>query len=634
MKLTHRQKLIIKSILESDDSITCQNIAKKINVSDRTVLNEVNYINSKLNKKNRMVIEKGKGIKISKKETIFELHNLYTSIMEEEELVLEFINIILMNNYFGQKVYSEEIAEDLYISLSSLKRVIKKARLKLKEYQIDIVVSNIKGIYLRGKEKNIRLCMSNIIFSSKNEYENFLIKINFFTRSEIDRIKNIVLNILDDFEMSLTYIAFNSFIIHILISIIRSNNRIDYEKYIVDELNKSKEKYVVLKIITEIKDKLDYKLDEDSYYLTQHLISSQKYSYRVDGKTQSNNEELTVDLILKNIIRRINKNFSMDLSYDEIFTQSLKIHLLTSINRYKINSPIKHIDLSEIKSQYPIAYDMGIIAGDEISKVLNITLDDTEILFLALHMGAAFSRYNKQISENKCSILIVCGAGLSTAKFLKYSLLENFEEEISNIELISYYEYKDEMKNEYDIILSGLNNGYEIEGSIKVNYVLTDLELKILKNKLLNVNNKDLLNPFQDELFYVKSFDKKEDVLSFMTNDLLDKDLLNIEDKKSIYKREKMGNTSLGNMIAIPHPLSYSSKEMRISVLINSNVINWGEDDVRLVMLLMIPKNKIKDWDILFKKLYKVFNKKNAVERLCKSLRLEEFKSILIEEME
>ena len=446
----------------------------------------------------------------------------------------------------------------------------------------------------------------------------------------VEEIKKITLRLLDKYNLSLTYIAFNSFIIHILISIIRADKIIDYDTEFIDKLNKSRERNVITELIAEINSKLGYKLDCDFYYLTKHLISSQKFSEDYNLVKEKN----LIDLIFENIVDRIYREFSIDFSKDKIFTEGLKLHLLTSINRYKINSPIKHIDLSEIKSQYPIAYDMGIVAGDEISKGLNINLDDTEILFLALHLGTAFNRLNKNKSKKGCSILIVCGAGLSTAKFLKYSLLENFKYDINHIDLISYYDYKEALKDQYDIILSSLNNINDIDGAIKVNYVLTQLELDVLKNKLTSINNKDYLKPFKEDMFYLKSYKNKEQVLKFMTSELNKRGLLTKENIKSIYDREEMGDTSLGNMIAIPHPLSYCSEDMSISVLINDKEIFWGKDKVKIILLLLIPKTKIKEWDNLFKKLFKVFSKSDVVDKLSNSLSIEEFKNILIEEME
>lgn len=628
--ITDRQKNIIKILLETEGLVTCKEISEKIKASDRTVLNEIKNINNNLSSKNKLVIAKGKGIKLEKKESIFELYRLYTSTDEKEDLSINLIKIILINNYFNQKVYSEEIAEELYISLSVLKRVIKKARIKLKEYQLDIIVDNKKGIYIEGKEENIRLCMSNILFLSSNNYDIFLNKTEFFNKSEIEEIKKITLKFLDKYNLSLTYIAFNSFIIHILISIIRTDKLIDYDTEFIDKLNKSREKDVITELIAEINSKLGYKLDCDFYYLTKHLISSQKFSEDYNFI----NERNIIDLIFKNIVNRIYREFSIDFSKDKIFTDGLKLHLLTSINRYKINSSIKHIDLSEIKSQYPIAYDMGIVAGDEISKGLNINLDDTEVLFLALHLGTAFNRLNKNRSKKGCSILIVCGAGLSTAKFLKYSLLENFKCDINHIDLISYYDYKQELKDQYDIILSSLNNINDIDGAIKVNYVLTQLELDVLKNKLTSINNKDYLKPCKGDIFYLKSYENKEQVLKFMTEELNKRGLLTKENIKSIYDREEMGDTSLGNMIAIPHPLSYSLEDMNISVLINDKEIFWGKDKVKIILLPLIPKTKIKEWDNLFKKLFKVFSRSDVVDKLSNSSNIEEFKNILIEEME
>lgn len=84
--------------------------------------------------------------------------------------------------------------------------------------------------------------MSNILFSSSNYYEYFLESINLFNIKEIDEIKRLTINILNQYDLSLTGVAFNSFIIHILISIIRNQNEINYDKDLLQTMNRSVEK--------------------------------------------------------------------------------------------------------------------------------------------------------------------------------------------------------------------------------------------------------------------------------------------------------------------------------------------------------------------------------------------------------
>lgn len=630
MQITNRQKKIIGILLESKDTITCQEISEIINVSDRTVLNEINSINKRLSYENKLIVAKGKGIKFDNNSTIYELHNLYNSEDENEILINRFINTLLINNYFNQKKYSIDFAEELYVSQNTLKKLIKNTREALKNYEIELVVSNKEGIYIKGNENNIRLCMPNLLFSSSSDYEFFLDSLNLFDIKEIEEIRRITINILNKYDVSLTSIAFNSFIIHILISILRNKNKIDYDENLLHTMNSSIEKDIVKDLVEIIKEKLNYDLNNDCYYLTKHLITSQKFSTEYD-EIEANN---LVNTIYNRIIDRIKRDFSMDFSNDDIFTESLKMHLTTSINRYMLNSSINHIDLSDIKSQYPIAYDMGIVAAEEINNVIKKEIDDTEILFLSLHLGTAFNRANSNGKESRSNILIVCGAGLSTARFLKYSLLEKFEKEIKNIDIVSSTKYKDEMFKDYDLVLSSLNNTIEIEGSIRVNYILNNVEVNIVKNKLRYVNNLEYLKVFDKNLFYKKSFNNKINVLNYLTKDLKNKNILNDEQIQSIYDREKMGNTSLGNRIAIPHPLSYTAKEMKIAILISDEAIDWDDEEVYLIMLLLIPKDKIKEWDFLFKKLFKVFSSRKNVDKLINSEDIREFKEILTLEME
>lgn len=624
MDITDRQKKIINILINSKDYITCQQIASDIGVSDRTVLNDVNKINTVLKSGKKLAVERGKGIKVTDKDTFFELHKL----LDEEsgdDIVLELIRKILVNSFFNQTIYLDDLSEELYISKTNLYSKIEEAKSLLREYQLELVISNKSGTYIKGKESNIRLCMTNLVFEKSEDYENLLENVNLFNRKEVEEIKKLILDILEKNGISLTYLAFNNFIVHVLISILRDGSNIYYSEELRNEITMTTEFYVINELVKDLNKKLGIKIKGNLHYLVEHLITSQRFT--VDKKNFEGNQE--INELVENIVKNIKKEFSIDLVDDNSFIDSLKMHLTTSLKRYHLNTPVKGIDLSEIKNQYPIAYDMGLVAANTINQRLKTYLDDTEILFLSLHLGTAFSRLKKTEYMYRSRILIVCGAGLSTARFLKYTLLENFQDEISIIDIIKYTDYNKDLAKEYDLVLSSIN-ARDLSGkAIKVNYVLTELEIEILKSRIMLLKNKDIFNIFNNEIFYKEDLNSKEEILTFLTDSLIEKSYIDERIKKSIFEREKFGNTSIGNYVAIPHPLKYSAKKMSIGVLINSKPIIWDDKEAKLILLLLIPKDRIKKWDEIFKKLYRVFSKKDNVELLTDSKNCDEFRMIL-----
>ena len=51
-------------------------------------------------------------------------------------------------------------------------------------------------------------------------------------------------------------------------------------------------------------------------------------------------------------------------------------------------------------------------------------------------------------------------------------------------------------------------------------------------------------------------FKNKEEILEHMTREMQIRGLISKEGSKSVFKREEMSTTELGNMVAIPHAMS------------------------------------------------------------------------------
>lgn len=67
------------------------------------------------------------------------------------------------------------------------------------------------------------------------------------------------------------------------------------------------------------------------------------------------------------------------------------------------------------------------------------------------------------------------------------------------------------------------------------------------------------------------------------------------EFKKAVYEREKIGETGMGNHIAIPHGLSQSVLIPSVAIAKTTTPIEWESLDnlpVNLIFLLAVPTNK------------------------------------------
>ena len=120
-------------------------------------------------------------------------------------------------------------------------------------------------------------------------------------------------------------------------------------------------------------------------------------------------------------------------------------------------------------------------------------------------------------------------------------------------------------------------------------------------------------------------FNNKEEILEHMTREMQIRGLISKEGSKSVFKREEMSTTELGNMVAIPHAMSNDSEEAVVSVMILKKPILWENEKVQVVLLLNVPKSQYNMWEVVFKRLYQYLIGDQGVTKLIKDKDYDDF---------
>ena len=117
----------------------------------------------------------------------------------------------------------------------------------------------------------------------------------------------------------------------------------------------------------------------------------------------------------------------------------------------------------------------------------------------------------------------------------------------------------------------------------------------------------------------------KEEILEFMSDSLLKKDIIDLEMKNSYFEREKIATTEIGNFVAMPHGAKGNIKENKIVVAILKEPIDWEYGKVRLVIMLALNSEKILDYEQVFSSIYNRLNTTSKVINICENKLYEKF---------
>lgn len=636
--LNNRMRTILRELYTSPSPLTSEEIAAVVNVSSRTVRNDMKEMNDILTQHGASILAKrGTGYKLNvMDEDAFRRFLLQQTAKNgpvdkhlpdtPEERTSYFIKRLLLTDDY---VRLEDLADELYISLSTVKNCLRNVKSILNRYHISIESRPNYGIKLKGSELNIRFCMSEYLYNRQDNAAEILEdKISILPKDDMDKIKSIIIDQVNQYSLKLSDISLNNLLVHIAIACkrIRQKSYVSLQSKEISEISKQKEYRVAAGIVREVEKYMNVTFSKNEVaYIAIHLLGSKVLS-DINIREQDIGELIDEDIyqLTEKIMKEIEKRMGLEIKKDKELFMGLCLHLKPAINRYRFNMNVRNPILEDIKAKYPIAFEGGVIAGIVIKEEMGIEIDENEIGYIALHLGAAIERQKLNRKPKRC--LIVCATGLGSAKLLHYKLKTQFGSKLEVVGTTEYYKLNQKTFDAIDFIISTIpikNQSIPIP-VIQVKTILQNQDIKKLEELIFD--KEASLNYVKEELIFLRqSFETKEQVLNFLGKQLLKRNYIDESFMELVLKREDLAPTSFGNLVAIPHPLVPQSKQTFVAICTLDKPIEWGDKKVQLVCLLSLKKNEQKDLQKLYKTLINIMGDINHVIKLLKISSTQEF---------
>lgn len=628
---------ILYFILDNNKKASGDSIALSVGVSSRTIRNDMKELNVILRAYDaKIVSEIGHGYILKIKDS--DRFQGFLDEIEMAEKLKPFQNIIpsnseervwyitskLLMNSLNYKEYIEtfDLAEELFISASTLKKDLKAVSEILKRYDLRISETKKSGMWVLGEESKIRFCISEYIFNNLEitggNDDKFYKEV--FGKEDFELIHDILTDTIIKYNLRLTDIAFKNLVVHSLIMLkrIKGKQHMKYSQKEIQLFVTTNEFNCAKEIVEKMNEGLDISLRDEVYYLTQHLISSQRFLIEYPNDNYTDKET-----VLK-ILLKIKNETSIDLSDDNQLINGLAIHLRAAFQRMRFDMNIRNEFLDTIKNSYPLAFELAVLAGKIIEEEYGLKAKETEIGYLSIHLGTALERKGINKKQVKKKVILVCIAGVAMALLLKEKLEQRFGQYIEIVKSCPAGEVTQELIEQVNIVLTTVELPKFYSGKIKkIKLFLDEDDLDGLSTMITEseeqyqaINYSDI---FRKELFFKeKEFKNKQEVLEYMTNAMLEKNYITETVKASVFEREEMATTELGSLLAIPHALFNNMVDITVSVMILKKSIVWENEKVQVVLLLNIPQSKYDIWEIIFKNLYQYLIGKSGIKRLIK----------------
>lgn len=599
--LNKRQKDIISILLKNQTWIKGKQLAQLVGVSDRTIRSDIDAIN-KYYQEEVIASHMRKGYFLNAEDYLHFKDDISHNIPQTPQQRCMYILQQLLLHEEG--INLTFLQGDIYVSGYSIENDLKKVRNELNKYE-SLHLERIKNyIYLKGEEIDKRQLYKELL--AKETQGNFLNLNNlakFYKDFDLVKAIEILVEILKKYQYTIKETLFSMLILHVGISIERIMHSQFYKREASQvDIKETVEYQIAKEFYEKLQEIMELELHEDEISLLALLISNKSGQY-TPHEIHLHETKIDISELIYQLIEPIEKKLNIDFLQDPDFFSGMKMHLQGLIDRYNQNIIADDIFVQDIKKNYPLLFEMGVTVGKALKEYYGITINESEMCFIALHFGATYERLN---SNSKLKAVIISPYDQNLTHLCQSKITNIFDERLHIVATLNYFEEAEIMAINPDLMITLTPLSHEldiltIQVSMFINSVdestifqaISQLEKKRYQSKF-NQKISQLINP---EYFYI-DLDKKTstDVIEYMCDQLHQGGLVDQYFKQSVIKREEMSPTSFIYSFATPHALSDNVVVPTISVAILKNPIDWGPFKVKLVILLAINEE---DHDIL-----------------------------------
>lgn len=543
-KVNSRVKKILLRICAEDKYVTISAIAKELEVSTKTILRELYDVEQWLISKGCSLSKKtGAGIKVNgsidRKTIILDIlqgekeENLYSPKERQIVIVSE-----LLQNQESVKLYN--FTKILKVTEGTISNDLDKVEQWFAKQDIKLVRKPGLGVFIEGDESSIRKAMVHFIYENIEEDQllgvirNSLMKsadhstdieiktrrrlLNLIDKEVIQKLEDSIHDAEAKMGHKLADSAYVGLIVHLALAVqrIRKNEEIAIDQEFLQELKEYPEYLVATDMVASIGENFAIEIPESEIgYITMHIRGSKnRNNYIKDNSKVIGNFELV--RISKAIIKMAEVETGRLLAHNENLLIGLVNHLGPSISRLKMKMDIRNPFLEEIKEFYPELVAISRKCATVIEKELGIKMPDSEIAYIAMHLGAALETGEK-LPRPVYRCAIACSTGMGTSRLLATKISKAYDN-IQVIEIISTI-HIDEARlkgQKVDFIISTVTIDHCSIPVVTVNPLLfeedkhkisTQMKLLINKTELFLGENSDGAK-FNDRLLSLQCYGK------------------------------------------------------------------------------------------------------------------------------
>ena len=642
-----RQIFLLEFLLKQHEYLSANQLAEKYGVSTKTVYQDIDKLNDFFDEgelKSRIVKVPRKGIKLSADEERKQIHSLllvnkhesgvqdFSPEYRESELIKR-----LFINQEDLDIY--DFAEEMYVTESTVHRDIDKLEKNLGQFDLKIRIKHDQ-LFVDGDEWNIRKALQSYVIQAQSLGREEKIE-RFFSEKDIEICYEAISRLSQKYHHQFSEEYSCLLLVECLVFKKRTENNnclTERTSNLINDLNHLEVYFFSGELLESIINKSfseisPYEIEAMAYSLLAYGFSIQSADYIHNIEHQVN--ELII--IVSNLL-------SLDLSKDNHLKLMLSNHISKMIFRLRNQIYITNPALEEIKKQYSSLFNVIWIAIRGLSKYYEINISNEELAFIVIHFQLAIEKIVKPLN-----IVVICQNGIATSELIMSKLHKIFDSDakITNINAreLDFYDLSN-----IDLIISTIALPEVKVPVIEVSPILTKDEIESIRSFYSEhmTDNYTLMRTSLDgRKFNLESLQtlikkpsliretvkSKKECIEKMIRECDATNRRIKEFKESILERETLGSTSVYTGVALPHCDPRFVEQSELIVMTLDKPINWGKNNVKLIILIAVAENDIPIFKDSLIALYSVIENQELMNELVQLENGDEIKNRLLKEV-
>jgi lichenan operon transcriptional antiterminator len=601
-----RQRKLLHTIQNQHNYITGEKLANQLQVSSRTIRNDINEINKKLSNFGIQIVSKrslGYILSAENEENLKELNQTSNLFLTRDDRVRHIAIRLCLSD---KPVNLYDLEDEMFISRTTLEHDLQELKLKYVLSSPGIDYYHSKNSIAFGKDERKRRTLLNLLFIENWNYNargHAFYKYQYLEEDIVNLIMGEVNYYWQQYSILMEdiNIVFLNLAIAIMYYRTTSGHSLEVEK------SAAVQDSVSIHAVNDLLDSLEKKLactfplvERQEIYLhvsCARLLDASKLLFAtIDTYFDSDTIAFANDYI-----RKIYDTFQIDFSDNEDFYitllqylryLSLPVHFLNNVQTLDVQT-LTEISRSNLLIEFEIAFLIQPLA----LKYIGSYLGQTELIYLAFSISGALEYANR--TSPKLKTVIMCHLNLPASWYLKQKLLSSFSDYIDVTAILPIYTKDNYDFSKINLIITTANKTITTEPNchtMLISPFLTaadqaNLEKYIFRKQINRLYSSELpsIHDLFEQAFWHERILANDlfSVIELLSSDFIKHGYVSLDFMQNVLKREEIMSFVFQPSIVLIYSLSPSTRTC-LSIATLEHRIKWNSHKIRTIIMAAI----------------------------------------------